>query len=178
MAEAWETKAGDTGTLFLQQHRADLRSRLEKIEHCFDQLSEQDVWWRPYEQHNALGNIILHLCGNMRQWLVNGITQQSDVRDRPTEFSHREPIPKAELLRMLRQTIDEADAVLSRLTPADLLQPRRIQGFDTTVQSAVQDCVSHLGGHTQEIIWITRLRVGPGYRFRWAPQTPEQGAPA
>ena len=98
------------------------------------------------------------------------------MRERPSEFSQRELIPNADLLQKLRDTIAEADAVLASLSPNDLLTRRCIQGFDVTIQSAIQDSVSHLGGHTQEIIWITRLRVGPSYRFFWQPTTPEQGA--
>ncbi len=184
MINSWEVRAEHGATLFVEQHRAELSYRLAKIEHCFNQLSEEDVWWRPYESHNALGNIIVHLCGNMRQWLINGVQGAPDVRDRPAEFATRETISSSELMAILRQTIEEADAVLASLleggaevTVKKLMEVRRVQGFDVHVQAAIQDSVSHLGGHTQEIIWITRLRVGEQYQFFWKPQTPEQGAP-
>ncbi len=170
-----EPQATRLASAFITKHRGDLAGRLEKIEHCFGQLTEEDVWWRPHEGHNALGNIILHLCGNMRQWLINGIARRPDVRDRPAEFSTREPLAKEELMARLRDTIAEADAVLAGLTAAQLLEPRRIQGFDVTVMDAVVDSVSHLAGHTQEIVWITRLRLGEGYAFHWKPSGKEQG---
>ena len=178
MTDPCEVHEATVPAQFIQQQRASLRQCFEKIEHCFAQLSEADVWWRPYEEHNALGNIILHLCGNLGQWIINGVAAKPDTRDRPLEFSHREPVPKDQLIDWLRQTIEQADRVIAEQTEKTLLEPRTVQGFSVLVQSAIQDSVSHLCGHTQEIIWITRLRVGPGYRFRWAPSTPEQGAPA
>lgn len=179
---SWETIAADVASQLIETSRAQMRYWFGKIRHCFGQLSEDDVWWRPFEQHNALGNIVLHLCGNMRQWLINGVKGTPDVRNRPSEFGSRERIPKAELLAMLEATIDEADAVLASLLAHDagvdaaLLQPRRVQGFDINVQAAIQDAVPHLAGHTQEIIWITRLRRGVDYQFFWKPATKEQGA--
>jgi hypothetical protein len=152
------------------------RENLAMIEHCFSQLSEDDVWWRPYEGHNALGNIVLHLCGNLEQWIIHGIPGRPDTRNRPAEFAHREPIPKTELMDRLRQTIEAVDRVYAAQTPESLLEVRRIQGFDVRVQGAIHESVTHLSGHTQEIVWITRLRLGPAYRFLWTPATPEQGA--
>lgn len=178
MTNSWEVHESSVPAVFIQQQRGDLQECLEKIEHCFAQLSEEDVWWRPYEEHNALGNILLHLCGNLGQWIINGVTGKPDTRDRPLEFSHREPVPKDQLLDWLRQTIGQADLVISEQTEQTLLEPRTVQGFRVQVQSAIQHSVSHLCGHTQEIIWITRLRVGPGYKFRWVPTTPEEGASA
>ena len=173
----WEIKAESVERLFIEQHRAELKFRLVKIEHCLNQLTDEDIWWRPYEEHNAIGNIILHCCGNMRQWLIDGLNQTPDVRDRPGEFASRDRIAKEELLNRLRDTINEADAAIASIGPDELLSPRRIQGFDVTAQSAILDSVAHLGGHTQEIIWITRLRLGVDYQFYWVPQSPEQGAP-
>ena len=77
---------------------------------------------------------------------------------------------------MLRETVEEAIEVIKRLSEEELLKPRRIQGFDVAVQGAIGDSVSHFGGHTQEIIWITRMRVGRGYKFLWQPTGREQGA--
>lgn len=170
--------AAELADAFIRGQQDEMAERLEKITHCFGQLSEEDVWWRPFESHNALGNVILHLCGNMRQWLIDGIAGTPDLRDRPAEFSHREPLPKAELIARLERTIGQADQILASLGSDDLLEPRRIQGFEVTVMAAILSSVPHLCGHTQEIIWITRLRRGESYQFSWTPQTREEGAPA
>ena len=164
------------GQAFIDQVRRGLANSLEKIQHCVDQLTDEDVWWRPFESHNSAGNILLHLCGNLRQWIISGVGGHPDVRNRAREFSDRRAIPKSELLGRLVQTIREADDVLAELDPAQLRAPRRIQGFDETVLSALMGTVGHLHGHTQELIYITRLRKGEAYRFRWRPETIEQGA--
>jgi hypothetical protein len=154
----------------------ELTSALGKIRHCLGQLSDGQVWWRSRPSRNSIGNLILHLCGNLRQWLVAGLGGANDVRDRPAEFSERGPIPKAESVRRLEAVVEEAKAVLSRLTARQLLEARRIQGFDVTGLAALFDSVPHFRGHTQEIVHLTRLQLGDGYRFAWTPTTPEQGA--
>jgi hypothetical protein len=165
------------GEAYLAQARQRLARCLERIEHCLGQLDDGQVWWRPQPSLNSAGNLVLHLCGNLRQWIVAGVGGAPDVRDRPQEFAERGPIPKAELLRRLEEVVGEADATLARVTDARLLERRRIQGFDETVLSAVFDSLAHLSGHTQEIVYLTRLQRGDAYRFAWVPATPEQGAP-
>jgi hypothetical protein len=134
------------------------------------------VWWRSRPSLNSVGNLILHLCGNVRQWLVAGLGGAADVRDRPAEFAERGPIPKAELMRQLDAVVSEAKVVLGKLTARQLVDARRIQGFEVTGLAAIFDSVPHFRGHTQEIIHLTRLQLGEAYRFAWAPTTPEQGA--
>ena len=165
------------GRAYLAEARRTLSACHERIKHCVGQLDDGQVWWRPVESMNSIANVVLHLCGNLRQWVVAGVTGAADDRVRPGEFAERGPIPKVELLRRLEAVAADADAVLSRTTAAQLLEPRRIQGFDETVLSALFDSLSHLSGHTQEIVTLTRLQLGDAYRFAWTPSTPEQGAP-
>ena len=155
----------------------ELTSALGRIKHCLGQLSDEQVWWRSRPSLNSIGNLLLHLCGNVRQWIVAGLGEAADSRDRPAEFAERGPIPKDELLRRLEDVVDEAREVLARLTARQLLEARRIQGFDVTGLAAIFDSVPHFRGHTQEIIHLTRLQLGDAYRFAWTPTTPEQGAP-
>jgi len=154
-----------------------LLESVDKIEHCLNQLSDDQVWWRQAEAQNSIGNIILHLCGNGRQWIVSGIGGEPDVRDRPKEFSERRVISRAELLQRLHAVVGQAAAALSKTTVADLLAYRRIQGFDVTGLNAVFHSVPHFVGHTYQIVYITRCLLGDAYRFQWTPATPEQGAP-
>jgi hypothetical protein len=164
------------GRAYLAEARRRLSAGHERIKHCVGQLDDGRVWWRPSESMNSVANILLHLCGNLRQWLVAGVGGAADFRDRPREFAERGPIPRDELLRRLAAVVAQADAVLAGLDEARLLDARRIQGFDETVLSAVFDCLSHLSGHAQEIVYVTRLQLGEAYRFAWAPETTEQGA--
>ena len=154
----------------------ELASALGKINHCLGQLTDEQVWWRSRPSLNSIGNLILHLCGNVRQWIVAGLGGAADSRDRPAEFAERGPIPKDELLRRLEDVVDEARAVLARLTARQLLEARRIQGFDVTGVAAIFDSVPHFRGHTQEIIGMTRVLLGDAYQFAWQPTTAEQGA--
>src|SRR5438445_13363294 len=98
------------GTAFIQNARQTLEDCLKKIDHCLAQISDQDVWWRPFPTANAIGNIVLHLCGNIGQWIVAGIGGAADVRKRPEEFAARQSIPKDELLRRLLDVVGAADA--------------------------------------------------------------------
>ena len=156
----------------------ELTSALAKIKHCMSQLTDEQVWWRSRPSLNSIGNLILHLCGNVRQWIVAGLGGAVDSRDRPAEFSEPGPIPKEELLRKLEAVVNEARAVLARQTARQLLEARRIQGFDVTGLATIFDSVPHFRGHTQEIVGLTRLQLGDAYKFAWTPTTPEQGAPS
>jgi hypothetical protein len=165
---------GGVGRAYLAAARKTLAACHERIAHCLTQLSDQQVWWRPRDSMNSIGNIVLHLCGNLRQWIVSGVGGAPDVRDRPGEFADRSLLPRDELLARFGAIVAECDAVLARTGEEVLLQPRMVQGFQETVLSAVFDCLTHLKGHTQEIIYVTRTQLGDGYRFAWTP-TPEQG---
>jgi hypothetical protein len=154
----------------------ELADALAKIKHCLDQLTDEQVWWRPKPSLNSIGNLILHLCGNLRQWIVCGIGSATDNRDRPKEFSERGLISKAELLKTLVETVGQAQAALKSLHADRLLESRRIQATDQTALSAIFDSVPHFRGHTQEIVLMTRLQLGDAYRFLWVPKSKEQGA--
>ncbi len=156
----------------------ELESALERIQHCLAQLNDEQVWHRSQPSLNSIGNLILHLCGNLRQWVVAGVGGAPDVRNRPAEFAERKTVPKDELRRSLEAVVEEAKRVLAGVDARQLAQPHRIQGFDVTGLVAIFDSVPHFRGHTQEIIHMTRLQLGDAYRFAWMPTTPEQGAPA
>ncbi len=152
-----------------------LKSCVSKIKHCLGQLTDEQVWWRPQESMNSIGNLILHICGNVRQWLVAGIGGAPDVRDRPREFSERGRIPKSELLRRLDEVVSAASEALSKMTPDEMLRMQRIQGFTVSGLGSIFDSVPHFKGHTQEIVSLTRMQLGEGYRFDWVPETAEEG---
>jgi len=159
---------------FTASMRETLCEGMRKIEHCANQLAESQFWHRPRAEMNSIANLCLHLAGNLRQWLISGVGGQRDIRNRPQEFSDRSNGPKTEILGLLKSTVTEADQILSRLTPADLVAARRIQGFDTTVLAAVTNTISHFRGHTQEIIHMTRGQLGEKYRFDFVPKGEEQ----
>ena len=165
------------GAAFLSECRATLNGALAKIENCLQQLADDDLHWRQHESHNSIENVLLHLCGNLRQWILHGVAGAPDIRNRPQEFADRTRRTKGELLTMIRQIVTESDRALDAFPPERLLEPRKIQGFETTVLAAILDTVSHLVGHQHQIVYITRLRLGDDYKFQWRPATPEQGGP-
>jgi len=152
-----------------------LDASVAKIRHCIDQLSDDQLWWRPTESMNSIGNLILHLSGNLRQWIVCGVGGATDHRSRPEEFAERGPISREDLLGLLDLAVDDSREALAGITAEGLLRPLRIQGFELTALGAIFDSIPHFGGHTQEIVNLTRQQVGDSYRFEWAPSTPEEG---
>jgi hypothetical protein len=154
----------------------ELNEALQRIEHCLRQLTDEQIWWRPDDSQNSIANLILHLCGNLRQWLISSITGAEDHRNRPAEFAQRHAIPTADLLALLRKTVAETTASLANISPAEMLRVRRIQGFTQTALGAIFHSVPHFRGHTQEIIYRTRCFLGDKYQFAWTPATLEEGA--
>jgi hypothetical protein len=153
----------------------ELTKALDRIKHCLEQLTDEQVWQRPSESMNSIGNLTLHLCGNLRQWIVAGIGGKKDVRQRPVEFSERGPIMKLELVRCLDEVVAQAHDALKNTSAHDLLRQRCIQGFDVNGLEAIFDSVPHFRGHTQEIVHMTRSLLGDAYKFAWVPSTTQEG---
>ncbi|MDE3156561.1 MAG: DUF1572 family protein [Acidobacteriota bacterium] len=128
-----------------------------RLRSCVESLSDEQVWWRPNDASNSIGNLVLHLNGNVRQWLIASFNRLDDSRDRPSEFAQRATIPASALLATLGTTIAEADSVLTRLTEADLLATFQIQGYAVSGLHAVYQVVEHFGMHYGQIVYITKL---------------------
>ena len=146
------------------------------IRHCLKQLNTEQIWWRPDESTNSIGNLILHLCGNVTQWIVAGLGGEEDRRQRQSEFDHREPLAGEELLQRLDATLRAVELALSGATADDYLSDRVIQGFPVNGLRAVFHPVSHFRGHVQEIVHITRRQLGADYEFNFVPSSPAEGA--
>jgi len=130
---------------------------LPKIERCLELLSDQQIWWRANPQSNSIGNLLLHLSGNVRQWIVSGIGGMIDARDRDAEFAARAIIPRHELLGKLKQTLSEADNALAKFDSGRLLERMHVQGCDVTALEAILHVVEHFSMHTGQIILLTKL---------------------
>jgi uncharacterized damage-inducible protein DinB len=133
-----------------------------KIRAAVEAMPADRLWWRPNEQSNSVGNLLLHLSGNVRQWMISGVGGQADVRKRNMEFAARGGAAAADMLDGLDATLRETDEVLRNLLPSELLERRSIQGRDTTVMEAVYHVVEHFAGHTGQIIWIAKMAAAPG----------------
>lgn len=162
----------DTPRAFVEKSRSLLASDyVPKIDRCLDLLTEDDIWWRPNEASNSIGNLILHLCGNVTMWIVGGVGKLPFERHRQLEFDERRQIPSAELRSRLKSVVAQADAVLQEVDASELLSRRQIQGYDVNVLEAIYHVVEHFSMHTGQIILLSKARVGQDLKL-WEPQRP------
>jgi len=156
----------EIGAAFIAQSRYYLATDyLPKIERSLALLNEEQIWWRSNPQSNSIGNLLLHLSGNVRQWIVVGLGGATDTRDRDAEFAQRNAIPRDELIGRLKQTLHEADETLAALDPARLLEKVRIQGLEVSVLEAILHVVEHFSMHAGQIIYITKLLSASDLHF-------------
>lgn len=154
------------GQAFIDRSRAYLtREYLPKVRRSVETIEEDDLWWRPNAESNSIGNLVLHLAGNLRQWVVSGIGGAPDVRERQAEFDAEGGVGRREVMAQLEDAVGVADRVLAGLGPDRLAEHHMIQGREVTVLDAVYHAVEHFGMHTGQIIYITKLRTAADLGF-------------
>ena len=160
------TNDPELAQLFLAFSRNKLLNQYwPRLKACVEPMPVEQVWWRPNEASNSVGNLILHLNGNMTQWLVASFNKDEDKRNRPAEFSAQGGLTAAELLERLGATIAEAEKVLNRLTVEELLAPYEIQGYHVRGLDAVYQVVEHFGLHYGQIAYIAKSLSGKDLGF-------------
>lgn len=132
-----------------------------KIAAAVEPLDEVQVWWRPNETSNSIANLLVHLHGNLSQWVLAGLGGEPFERHRDAEFAVREGEPKAELLARLRTTVERCRAVVARLTAADLQRRHRIQKYELEGFRALFHTVEHMSYHTGQIVLLAKLHGVP-----------------
>jgi len=153
-------------SVFLKFSADKLEQLCGRIENCIDKLTPEQIWARGTQNENAVGNLMLHLAGNVRQWILHGVGGQPDTRARDTEFDARGGIPAEDLKRRLRTTVDEAVSLIRALPADQLTRPRTIQKhYDVTGLEAIYHVVEHFSGHTGQIIFATKLLTGEDLGF-------------
>lgn len=140
-----------------------------RIIRCLKLLSEPEIWWRPNRPSNSVGNLVLHLQGNVRQWIISELGGQTDRRDRNHEFSETGPIPRRELLAGFRKTIKDADQVLTSIKAPDLVRKLQVQGYDVTGMEVLCHVSEHFALHAGQIIYVTKLKCGRDLKFTRLP---------
>lgn len=151
---------------FLDYSAKKLRQLETRIEICLKKLNRQQVWMRGSEQENAVGNLVLHLCGNVRQWIVAGVGGAPDRRDRDAEFAARGEQTAEDLIAALRAAVEEACAVLARVSGGErLLERIVVQNYDVSVMEAIYHVVEHFSGHTGQIIFATKALTSEDLGF-------------
>ncbi len=150
---------------FLTLSADKLRQLMGRIETCVEKLTPEQVWARGSESQNAVGNLLLHLDGNLRQWILHGVGGQPDTRDRDSEFAAHDGAAARELSVRLRATVEEAESVIGSLPPPRLTERLTIQGYDITVLGAIYHVVEHFAGHAFQIIFMAKTFTGEDLGF-------------
>jgi uncharacterized damage-inducible protein DinB len=154
------------GELFLARSRYYLSGEyLPKIRKCIEALPPEAIWRRANESSNSIGNLLLHLAGNVRQWIVEGIGGKQVNRDRAAEFSARDGASGKALVENLERAIAEVDSVLAGLTSHDLTRECEVQERDNTVLSAIYHVVEHFAMHTGQIVLLTKAYAPDAIHF-------------
>jgi uncharacterized damage-inducible protein DinB len=133
---------------------------LPKLQQCAELLTDDDLWWRPNESSNSIGNMLLHLCGNLRDWIVGGVGGATIERDRSAEFSARGSMPLDDLMTEVKSTLRDVDRALADLKEDSLLEQIEVQGFQVTRLQAVYHAIEHFGYHLGQVVYVTKLRTG------------------
>jgi len=150
---------------FLDFSSTKLRELASRIDTCLSQLTAEQIWTRGGENENAVGNLVLHLCGNVRQWIVASIGGEPDARQRDAEFAARGGLNTQQLRERLESTVAQATGVLNAVTTQRLSDRLTIQGYEVSVLDAIYHVVEHFAMHAGQIIFITKMLSGTDLGF-------------
>ena len=140
------------------QHSIDrMEENTKKVVKCFDELDEKDIWIHPNESSNSIGNLTLHLCGNIRQYIISSLGGKEDIRERDLEFSTQGGLSKSELLGKLMAIINEAKSIINATGSDSLRKVRSVQGYEYSGLGIIYHVVEHYSYHTGQVIFFTKL---------------------
>lgn len=142
---------------------------LPRILRCLKKLSLKQIWWRPNEASNSVGNLVLHLEGNVRQWIISGLGGAPDKRQRDQEFSERRPLQRQALAKRLQKTVVKACHVLHKLSADDLVRVHTTQKYPVTGLEAAFHVAEHFSHHAGQIILLTKMLTGSNLKFTHLP---------
>ena len=139
----------------IRQHL--LEEGFPRLRKCLHELSEEELWQRPNTSSNAAGNLVLHLCGNVRQWVLSALGGAPDIRQRAREFSEQGTQSREELLNCLDELEAEVSALLPTLSPEQLLQTYEVQIFRPTGMGILIHVTEHFSYHLGQITYIVKM---------------------
>ena len=138
-------------------YRMDESTRM--IKKSLAEISEEELWAKPNESLNSIANLILHLCGNITQYIISSLGEKEDIRNRDLEFSTNKSASKSEILGKLEDTVDIAKRVIFDASLDQLLKTRSVQGFSLSGVGVIIHAVEHYSYHTGQIaFWIKQLK--------------------
>ena len=150
---------------FISQSIFRMDESTQRIGRCLELLPEDAVWKRPNDNSNSIGNLILHLCGNIRQYAISSLGGAPDSRVRDAEFAAREGHTKQELQERLVATVEEAKMCMLRTSPEALLRVRTVQGFELSGMGIIIHVTEHYSYHTGQIAFWTKILQQEDLRF-------------
>lgn len=150
----------DVAGLFLDYSDRKLEQMVKTMTACLERLNDEQVWRRGGEHENAIGNLVLHLCGNMRQWIMHGVGGVPDVRERDLEFSEQGGLGCMELVKLFAETVLETRGVIASLPYERLVEKTDPQGFgEVSVLEAIYKVVGHVELHVGQVTLLTKQMV-------------------
>jgi uncharacterized damage-inducible protein DinB len=158
--------------IFLKFSAEKLEQLHGRIQDCLARLTGEQIWTRHSDNENAIGNLALHLAGNVRQWIGSGVAGWPDHRERDAEFDARGSQSPGELAELLKIRVTEAVSLIRSLPVARLTERIAPQGYDVTVLEAIGHVVEHFSMHTGQIIFLTKMLTGEDLAYyqhlRWS----------
>ena len=151
--------------LIAEVKRRLFEESVPRLKQCLALLSTEQIWYRPNEQSNSVGNLVLHLCGNVRQWIIAGLSKAEDVRKRQEEFDEKGPVEEKTMLAELDRVMLEVNSVLDNLSPQDLTAVYQVQGFKESGIAILVHVVEHFSYHVGQITYVVKAlnNVDTGY---------------
>jgi uncharacterized damage-inducible protein DinB len=159
----------DLDRLFVGHSVQKLEQMTNHIETCLARLTEEQIWQRGSAPENSVGNLVLHLCGNLGQWIGHYIGGRPDTRDRPKEFAVDSRLGKTELKDKLRKAVEAAKSDIASLDASALARPITTTDSQTTALNLVYQVVGHFQEHTGQIMFATKLMTQGGLGFYVTP---------
>lgn len=135
-----------------------LQESIPRLHKCLDRLSQEEIWFRPNENTVSIGNLVLHLCGNVRQWLISGLGGAPDHRERQLEFDEPGPLPTEKLRVQLDKLSREIEATLEGLSPIQLASSYHVQGNQVSGVSILVHVVEHFSYHVGQVTILVKSR--------------------
>ena len=153
-----------------------LREYDSRIDTCLRKLTDEQIWKRESEEENSLGNLVLHLCGNLSEWVLQALGGEAPSRDRDAEFNAREGNGCEELLARLHSTVERSVAVIEGLSADRLMEQVHIQRHHLPVLHAVYHVVEHFSQHTGQIMFATKSMTSEALGFFKHSKQPQASA--
>ena len=170
-------QVNDVGSLALEALRTRITRVLPaQIRSCIEQLSEEQLWWRPNEKSNSVGNLVLHVRGAVLHFLCRGVGGLEYERDRPAEFATVDSIPKQDLLAMFDEMVEKAVQIFAALNSSRLSEPSTEPAYYSIVFEDLFGVAIHLATHTGQIVYVTKMLKEGSLNDLWIQTHKELGA--